>query len=100
MRSPRVVKKKRRMELHLVIFALVVLICVAAFGTMKLQAKNDINEQRKQEIMAQIRDEEERAEEIEDLEKEMQTKKFVEEIAKERLNLVYEDEILFKAKNE
>ena len=86
------------MEVHLVIFALVVLIGVAAFGTMKLQAKSDANEQRKQEIMAQIQEEERRAEEIEDLEKEMQTKKFVEEIAKSRLGLVYEDEILFKAK--
>jgi cell division protein DivIC len=86
------------MEIHLVIFALVGLICVAAFGTMKLQAKSDANEQRKQEIMAQIQEEEDRAEEIEDLEKEMQTKKYVEEIAKARLGLVYEDEILFKAK--
>lgn len=98
MRRDRLTKKKRRLEIHLVIFALLVLIGVAAFGTMNLQAKSDANEKRKQEIMDQIREEELRAEEIKDLEKEMQTKKYVEEVAKERLGLVYEDEILFKAK--
>jgi len=98
MRRDRLAKKKRRLEVHLVIFALLVLIGVAAFGTMNLQAKSDANEKRKQEIMEQIREEELRAEEIKDLEKEMQTKKYVEEVAKERLGLVYEDEILFKAK--
>ena len=38
-----------------------------------------------------------KAEEIEELKKYVQTKKYVEEVAKERLGLVYEDEILFKA---
>ena len=35
--------------------------------------------------------------EIEELKKYVQTKKYVEEVAKERLGLVYKDEILFKA---
>ena len=47
--------------------------------------------------MAQIEEEEKRTQEIEELKKYMETKMFVEEIAKERLGLVYEDEILFKA---
>ena len=98
MRNSRHVRKKRRREMHLVLFGLLVLIGVAAFGKVTLQAKHDVNEKRKQEIMAQIEAEERRSEEIEELEKEMQTKKYVEEIAKERLGLVYEDEILFKAK--
>ena len=36
-------------------------------------------------------------EEIEEFRKYTETKKYVEEVAKERLGLVYEDEILFKA---
>lgn len=99
MRRGRLAKKKRGLEIRLVIFGLLVLIGVAAFGTMNLQAKSETYEKRKQNIMAQIEEEERRTEEIQDLEKEMQTKKYVEEIAKERLGLVYEDEILFKAKN-
>ena len=47
--------------------------------------------------MAFIEQEEKRTEEIEELKKYVQTKKYAEEIAKERLGLVYEDEILFKA---
>lgn len=98
MRRSRLAKKKSRLEVYLVLAGLLVLIGVAAFGTMSLKAKRDSNEKRKQEIMAEIQEEERRSEEIEELEKEMQTKKYVEEVAKERLGLVYEDEILFKAK--
>ena len=47
--------------------------------------------------MAQLEEEEQRTQEIEELKKYVQTKKYVEEVAKERLGLVYEDEILFKA---
>ena len=47
--------------------------------------------------MALIEQEEEREKEIEELRKYVQTKKYAEEVAKERLGLVYEDEILFKA---
>ena len=38
-----------------------------------------------------------RNEEIENLETYTKTKKYVEDVAKEKLGLVYEDEILFKA---
>ena len=97
-RRSRLAKKKSRREIYPVFLGLVVLICVAFFGTMSLRAKNEVNEKRKQEIMAEIEAEEQRSLEIEELEKEMQTKTYVEEVAKERLGLVYEDEILFKAK--
>ena len=45
-----------------------------------------------------FRSEEQRSKDIEELGKYVQTKKYVEEVAKERLGLVYPDEILFKAK--
>ena len=46
---------------------------------------------------AQILEEEERANEIEEYRKYTQTKGFVEEVAKDKLGLVYEGEILFKS---
>ena len=64
---------------------------------LRLQQKNESYRQQEEELLAQIAEEEERAEEIEELKKYVQTKKYVEEVAKERLGLVYEDEILFKA---
>ena len=39
----------------------------------------------------------ERAEEIEALEAYTKTKKYVEDVAKDKLGLVYEDEVIFKA---
>ena len=65
---------------------------------MKLQQKNQQYQKQEEELLAQIDAEEKRTKEIEDLDKYMQTKKYVEEVAKERLGLVYKDEILFKAK--
>ncbi len=92
------IKQKKRLESRLIIFALVTLAIVAAFGTMNLREKHRIYEMREQELEDLIAEEEKRAEDLKELEKYMETKKFVEEIAKERLGLVYEDEILFKAK--
>ena len=52
---------------------------------------------RTKKLEKQIADETERSKEIEDLETYTKTKKYVEDVAKEKLGLVYEDEILFKA---
>lgn len=49
--------------------------------------------------MEQIEAEERRAEEIEELEAYTKTKKYVEDVAKEKLGLVYEDEVIFKSKD-
>ena len=51
------------------------------------------------EELEQIVAEEERAKEIEEFEKYTQTKKYVEEVARDKLGLVYEGEILFKDEN-
>ena len=91
-------RQKKRLEVRLILFALVTLISVAAFGTINLNEMRASYERRRQELEDQIAEEEQRTLEIEELKKYMETKKFVEEIAKERLGLVYEDEILFKAK--
>ena len=45
---------------------------------------------------AQIESEQQRTEEIEAMEEYKNTKEYVEEIAKDKLGLVYDDEILFK----
>ena len=48
----------------------------------------------------QIAAEEQRALEIEEFEKYTHTKKYVEEVARDKLGLVYEGEILFKDDNQ
>ena len=64
---------------------------------IQLKQKNQTYQNREAALEKQIADETERSKEIEDLETYTKTKKYVEDVAKEKLGLVYEDEILFKA---
>ena len=96
-KTRRVMRRKRRMEFKLVLAAVFCLLLVASFGKLRLQQKNDAYRQQQEELLAEISEEQERTKEIEELKRYVQTKKYVEEVAKERLGLVYEDEILFKA---
>lgn len=70
---------------------------MAAIGSLQLKQKNQTYQNREAALEKQIADETERSKEIEDLETYTKTKKYVEDVAKEKLGLVYEDEILFKA---
>ena len=68
-------------------------------ASLSLRVSNANKQERIAELEAQIEAEEERAEEIEEYSKYVQTKKYAEEVAKEKLGLVYEDEIIFKAED-
>lgn len=96
-KTRRAMKRRKRLELKLITLTVLCLLVVASFGKMKLLNKNEAYQQREEQLLAEIAAEEQRAEEIEDLKKYVQTKKYVEDVAKERLGLVYENEILFKA---
>ena len=96
-KTRRAWKRKKRLELRLITMTILCLLVVASFGRMKLINKNEAYRQKEEQLMAELLEEQERSEEIEDLKKYVQTKKYVEDIAKERLGLIYENEILFKA---
>ena len=68
-------------------------------ASLSLRASNADKQQRIEELEAQIAEEEEKSEEIEEYSKYVQTKKYAEEVAKDKLGLVYEDEIIFKAED-
>ena len=89
-------KPQNRMSMMLVSLVVLILAGVVAVKSAQLQQKKEIYEARQKELEAQIADEELRAEEIEEYRKYTQTKKYVEEVAKDKLGLVYEDEIVFK----
>ena len=80
--------------MFLVSIAVVMLLVVVTFSGFKLQQKLD--QQKELALQEQIEAEEERAKEIEEYEKYTQTKKYIEEVARDKLGLVYEGEILFK----
>ena len=93
--------RKRKLRKHLGSFAIVVIVFLmlifVTIGSLSLRASNAKKQQRIEELESQIEAEEEKSEEIEEYSKYVQTKKYAEEVAKDKLGLVYEDEIIFKA---
>lgn len=84
------------MAISCVILLMLVFVTVASMG---LKVQNMNKQERIESLNALIEEEEKRAEEIEEYSKYVQTKKYAEEVAKEKLGLVYEDEIIFKAQD-
>ena len=66
---------------------------------MELQSKINAKAEEVALLDSQIEAEERRTLEIQEFAKEVQTKGYIENIAREKLGLVYEDEILFKQEN-
>lgn len=91
-------RKKRQNRTGMVLVTIVVLmmLVVVTIKSVELRAKIDVYEQKEAALMQEIAEEKARTEAIEEYGKYTQTKKYVEEIAKDRLGLVYEGEILFK----
>jgi len=97
-RSVRFRKKKQNRFGMITVSAIVILFCsVIAFNNIKLKAKQDEYNKKIEALEAQIEDEHERTKELEEYEKYTKTSKYVEEVAKEKLGLVYEDEIVFES---
>lgn len=98
MRRKITTRKKGQNRLAIVMIAVVVviLLVVVSVRSVSLQKENDIYEKHQQELAIQIEEQENYAIELTELEKYMQTNEFVEETAKEKLGLVYEDELIFK----
>ena len=77
----------------LVVGILIIVIMVACFGLFqKLQNNNS----RIDELKSQIRTEKQRSEDIEEFRQYTETREYIEEIAREKLGLVYEGEVIFK----
>ena len=90
-------KKNRRTGLILtafMVFSICGIVTYKQQGLDLVQAKAD---QRIEQLNSQIENEEKRAEDIEEKKAYVQTKKFIEEMAREKFGLVYKDEIIFKS---
>lgn len=96
-KTRRAQRRRNLLGIRLITFAILSLLVVASFGKMKLRQKSEAYQKQEELLTARLEDEKARSREIEELAKYVQTKKYVEEVAKERLGLVYKDEILFKA---
>ena len=79
-------------------FVILLLVVVLSANAVTLKAKDRTYQAQEQELKRQIEEEKERAQEIDKLEQYVGTDEYVEEVAKDKLGLVNEGEIIFKAK--
>lgn len=89
-------RNQNKLSMFLVTIVVLMIMVVVAVRSVEINQKLDEAAVEIESLNAQIAVEDERAEEIAEYEKYTQTKKYVEEVAKDKLGLVYEGEILFK----
>ncbi len=94
-------KRNHRLGQHkrsvlLICMILVVLTGVLAVSSVKLHAKNAQYKAQEEELEAQIKKEEQRAEEVEEFKEYVTTDDYIKETAEEKLGLVDPNEIVFK----
>lgn len=73
----------------------VIAVCLIA-GGIRLKAKNRGYAKEVARLESQIEDESQRAQEIEDLQEYMKTDEYIEDVARDKLGLVYEGETVFR----
>ena len=89
-------KRQNRFSMALVVMVILMLIIVVSFKRSELKEKQATYSQREEQLTEQIDEEKKRSEEIEEYGKYTKTKKYAEEVAKEKLGLVNDDEIIFQ----
>ncbi len=89
-------KRQNRMGMLLVTTVVLMMLLVVTVKSVELRERRETYMAREEALLLEIEEEQDRTEEIEEYGKYTQTKKFVEEVAKEKLGLVYEGEIIFK----
>lgn len=92
-------KNQNRFSMFLVSLVVLMILIVVAVKSVELRQKIDAVSAKETQLNEQIAAEEKRTEEIEEYRKEVQTKGYKEEVAKDKLGLVYEGEIVFKEDN-
>ena len=92
-------KRQNRFGMLLVSMVVIMLMVVVAIKSIELREKKARYAQKEQTLIEQIEAETKRSEEIDQYEKYTQTMKYIEDVAKDRLGIVYEGEIIFKDEN-
>lgn len=89
-------KRQNRVGMFLVSVVVIMLIAVVSINSYNLKQKQAAYKEREAELEAMIQEEENRTLELAEFKKYTQTQAYVEQIAKEKLGLVREGEIVFK----
>ena len=88
---------RNKMSVIAIIAVILLLIAVVSVNSVTLKAKERTYQAQITELEKQIKEEKARAAEINEMEDYVGTDGYVEDVAKEKLGLVHENEIIFKA---
>lgn len=89
-------KTQNRFAVGLITMVVVMITIGVAVKTVELSKKVDEYSAQEAQLEMQIQAEMDRSEDLAEYEKYTHTMKYIEDVAKDRLGLVYEDEIIFK----
>lgn len=76
------------------------MLVVVAINNYNLKKKLARYKEKEQILTEQLEEERKRTEEIQEFQKYTKTKKYIEEVAREKLGLVYEDEIIIQTEED
>lgn len=89
-------RKENRFSIFLAVIVVILLTTMVGFKSIGLKQKRDQYLEEQTRLTRQIQKEEARSQEIAEYEKYTHTRKYIEEVARDKLGLIYEGEILFR----
>lgn len=89
-------RRKNRTGIGIIVFVVLNICGIVAYGKIGLESRKEHLEGKVKILDSQLQEEEERSAKLKNMEAYVQTKKYIEEIAREKLGLVYEEDILFQ----
>ena len=91
-------RRRNQNKFSVMLIMIVVIMIAITVGVKSVELRKKVQDYAATEerLETEIASEVARAEELEEYEKYTQTKKYIEDVAKDRLGLVYEGEIIFK----
>lgn len=93
----RRVNKKRRANLGAVAFVVLLLCCMVAYKKVNLDLQEAECQKKIEQLDETKKKEEQRSKEIEEYKDYVKSKQYIEKEARDKLGLVYPDEIVFEA---
>jgi Septum formation initiator len=91
-------RKKNRTGLGIVALVVLLLCGIVSYNRVGLAKEKAEEERQIARLDTQIKKEEQRGKELKEQKDYMKTRKYIEEVAREKLGLVYPDEIIFEPK--
>lgn len=84
----------------IIAFVVLIMFAIVTYSRVSLQERYDEAQITNDRLKAKIEEQEKRALDISNLKAYVQTKQYIEDIAREKLGLVYKDEIIFEEDDE